>query len=300
MQYIHCSWIAVFNGILNISKYFRNMKLASCTLLVLLVPAFSECQFYYNDVITTQQTNDQYALLMKNKIHFVSAKSFEANETQTADFKLEQSISKDGKTIITSSASLNTGNTISTAFYENNQLVKTMDSSDNIHSTTLYEYDANNNVARISSITTDNFMNSKSMETHVWMYQDNLPAKMLLIKNDKDTTYIEFENDKGEIASETWRKSGRAIEKYFYYYNSAGKITDIVRYNTKAQQMLPDFTFDYDAQNRVTTFTQIRSSASNYFTWLYEFSPNGLKDRETCFDKQKLPVGKIIFYYQTF
>ncbi|MEO7210782.1 MAG: hypothetical protein ABIY35_07545 [Chitinophagaceae bacterium] len=276
------------------------MKLAFCALLILLIPAFSECQFYYNDVITTKQTNDQYALLIKNKIHFVSAKSFEANETQSADFKLDQSISKDGKTIVTSSASLNTGNTISTAFYENKQLVKTMDSSDNIHSTTLYEYDVNNNIARISTITTDNFMNSKSSETHVWTYEDNLPVNMVLIKNGNDTTYIQFEKDDREIATETWKKSGRTVEKYYYYYNNSGMITDIVRYNTKAQQMLPDFTFDYDAQNRVTTFTQIRSSAANYFTWLYEYLPNGLKDRESCFDKQKLPVGKIIFYYQTF
>ncbi len=276
------------------------MKLTCCTLLILLLPAFGECQFYYNDIITTKQTNDQYALLIKNNIHYVSAKSFEADQTQTPDFKLEQSISKDGKSIVTTSASSNTGNTISTSFYENSQLVKTMDSSDNIHSTTLYEYDADNNVARISTITTDNFMNSKSMETHVWIYADNLPVKMLLIKNERDTTSVEFEKENREVATETWKKSGRAIEKYFYYYNSAGMITDIVRYNAKAQQMLPDFTFDFDAQNRITTFTQIRSSASNYFTWLYEYLPNGLKDRESCFDKQKLPVGNIIFYYQTY
>lgn len=281
-------------------KKLRNMKLTCCVILIILMPAFADCQFYYNDIITTKQTNDQYALLMKNKIRFVSAKSFEANETQSVDFKLEQAISKDGKTIITNSASLNTGNTISTAFYENNQLVKTMDSSDNIHSTILYEYDVNNNVTRISNFTSDNFMNSKSSETHVWSYQDNLPVEMLLIKNEKDTTYISFEIDNGEIATETWQKSGRPIEKYYYYYTNSGMISDIVRYNTKAQQMLPDFTFDYDAQKRVTTFTQVRSNASNYFTWLYEYLPNGLRDRETCFDKQKLPVGKIIFYYQTF
>lgn len=276
------------------------MKLTFFVLLISLVPVFAECQFYYTDIIITMQTNDQYALLRKNNIHFVSTKSFEADQTLSPDFKLEQEISKDGKTIVTSSSSLNTGNTISTAYYENNNLVKTVDSSENIVSVTQIKYTEDNYPVRISSTSIDHFMNSKLIETHEWMYENNLPVKMLLIKNEIDTTQVEFEYEHQEIISETWKKGGRPIEKYFYYYNNSGIITDIVRYNTKAQQMLPDFTFDYDAQNRVITFTQVRSSASNYFTWEYKYLPNGLKDTESCFDKQKLPVGKIVFNYQTF
>ncbi len=276
------------------------MKLAFFVFLILLAPVFAACQFYYTDIIITKQTNDQYSLLRRNNIHLVSAKSFEADQTLSPDFKLEQEISKDGKTIVTSSSSLNTGNTISTAYYDNNHLLKTMDSSENIVSITQFEYDEEYSLVRISSATTDHFMNSKSIETHEWVYENNRPVKMLLIKNGIDTTQVDFEYENEEIASETWYKGGRAIEKYFYYYNNSGMITDIVRYNTKAQRMLPDFTFDYDAQNRVITFTQVRSSASNYFTWDYEYLPNGLKSTETCFDKQKLPVGKIVFNYQTF
>ncbi|MBS1730810.1 MAG: hypothetical protein JSS67_08535 [Bacteroidetes bacterium] len=276
------------------------MKLICSIFLVVFFHSASNSQFYFNDILTTKQTNDQYTLLRKNNIRNVSAKSFEADETQSPDFKLEQLISKDGQMIITNSSSSNTGTTVSTAYYENDRLIKTMDSSENILSVTLYQYDNNGHVESISTTTSDNFMNSHSQENHKWIYEKDLPVKMLLIKNEKDTTTVEFQTDKGEIVSETWEKRGIPFEKYFYYYTSSAMISDIVRYNSKAKQMLPDFTFDYDTQNRVSTFTQIRSSASDYYTWVYEYLPNGLKDKETCFDKQKSLVGKIIFYYQTF
>ena len=52
-------------------------------------------------------------------------------------------------------------------------------------------------------------MNNALQEDHIWMYENDLPAKMLLIKNVTDTTVIEFIKDENSlIAEEHWKKNG--------------------------------------------------------------------------------------------
>ncbi len=277
------------------------MKKVYCCILGMLGVFIGRSQFYYTDIITTQQTNAQYLLLKQNKIHTVSAKSYDPDQQLSPDFKLEQVIAQDQQSITTNSLAVNTGNTISTSYYHDNRLVKTIDSSENLLSIVQYEYDSENNIVQITTTTTDHFMGSRSEEKHEWFYENGQPKQMIRIKNNTDTTFVTFEKDNaGNISAEKWTKQKRLIEQYYYYYNEANLLTDIVRYNSKAKRLLPDFTFDYDTQDRVVHFTQVLNGAANYLSWLYVYLPNGLKDTESCFDKQKLPVGKIVFEYQTF
>jgi hypothetical protein len=141
-------------------------------------------------------------------------------------------------------------------------------------------------------------MNSSSSETHLWFYENNKPVKMLLIKNNNDTTTVELKKDEqGDVAEERWRKKGHLVENYFYYYNERHRLTDIVRFNTKAQRLLPDFLFEYDDDGRLIQFTQIPVASDNYLVWHYEYGTNGLKEKERCFNKQKRPVGTIEYTY---
>lgn len=270
-------------------------------MLGIVICIIGQSQFYFTDIITTQQTNAQYLLLIKHNIQSVSAKSYEADQSPTPDFKLEQQISKDRQSITTSSQAVNTGYTISTSYYQDNRLVKTIDSSDNILSIVQYDYDSSRNIIRITTTTNDHFMGSQSEEQHIWSYENSRPLKMMRIKNNTDTTFVNFEFDQaGNISTEKWTRNNRLIEQYYYYYNAANLLTDIVRYSNKAKRLLPDFTFDYDAQGRIIQFTQVLNGAANYLNWLYVYLPNGLKEKEACFDKLKQPVGKIVFEYQTF
>ena len=62
-------------------------------LLLLIFSAFAGIatgQYYYNDILTTKQTNKQYKLLKDNNIQQVTAKSFEADATANEDFLLTQ------------------------------------------------------------------------------------------------------------------------------------------------------------------------------------------------------------------
>ncbi len=271
----------------------------TAVLLILLLATINVySQYYYNDVVTTQQTNEQYLLLKKNHIQQVSAKSYESDGEVTTDFLLEQTITANGSEITTTSDFPSTGKSLAQSFYLNDKISKTVTNSDNVASTVTYNYDGDN-LKSITTQTEDTFMNSSSVETHLWFYENNKPTKMLLIKNNNDTTTVELTKDEhGDIAEERWRKKGRLLENYFYYYNEQHKFTDIVRFNTKAQRLLPDFLFEYDDSGRLIQFTQIPVSSDNYLVWHYEYGANGLKEKELCFNKQKQPVGSIEYTYR--
>ena len=273
------------------------MKIVTVVILFFLTISTSYSQYYYNDLITTRQTNKQYQLLKNNRVQQVSAKSYEADGELTDHFMLQQQISSNNNVITTTTEYPSAGKSVSTAFYANDKVSKTINNAENIESTTLYTYD-NNNLQSITTQTEDTFMNSSSQEIHQWLYENNLPVKMLLIKDSKDTTVIEFVKDEqGNIAEEHWRKKGRLLQKYFYYYNDQHQLTDIVRFNAKAQRLLPDFLFEYDSNGTLIQLTQIPQGSANYLVWQYIYLPNGLKQKELCFNKQKQPIGRIEYSY---
>src|SRR3954453_19758667 len=115
-------------------------------------------QYYYNDIITTQQTNKQYLLLKNNHVQKVSASSYEANGELTDHFMLEQQISGNNSTVVTTTQYPSTGKSVSTSFYENDKVVKTVNNAENIESTTTYTY-SGNNLQTLATRVQDTFMN---------------------------------------------------------------------------------------------------------------------------------------------
>jgi hypothetical protein len=274
------------------------MKYSGLFLVFLCTFSFCQAQYYYNDIITTQQNNKQYMTLTINNTKQVSAKSFEANNEPTSDFLLEQKITNNNTQITTTTSYPSTGKTISVSQYNNNKIVKTIDSADNVKTTTTYTYN-NKNIISTNTITEDAFMANSSQETHQWQYENNVPVKMLLIKNSTDTTIIEFiKDEQGNIAEEHWKKKGSTLEKFYYYYNNKRQLTDVVRFNIKARRLLPDFLFEYNNDGTIAQFTQVPQGSDNYLVWKYLYLPNGLKDKEICFNKKKEKVGTIEYSYK--
>jgi len=266
----------------------------------LLLAQISSGQYYYNDIIVLNQTNTQYQALKANRIALVNAKSFESNTEEPAqNFLLQQQLINNWAEVITTSNDPSAGSSVSEAFYENGLIKKSVDTGGgNVASTVLYEYDASGNVTNITTLTADTFMNNSSTEVHQWFYSNNSPLRMLRIKDNVDTTVVDFVKDEqGNIAEEHLKKNGRNMENYFYYYNAAHRLTDIVRYNSRAKKMLPDFLFDYDSAGRLAQLTQVLQNSGTYLTWHYDYNTNGLKQTETCYDKDKQVLGKIVYYY---
>lgn len=274
------------------------MKTLLIITLLVAISNICDAQYYYTDLIITQQINKQYQLLKANRIQQVTAKSYEADDEPTPDFLLEQRITGNGSLITTATEYPSTGKSVSISFYTNEKISKTTDSTENIKSTTTYLYDGDN-IASISTITEDVFMNNNLQETHTWLYLNNVPVKMLLIKNSTDTIVIDLIKDAfGNIAEEHWKKKGRTIEKYFYYYNDQHLLTDVVRFNTKAQQLLPEYLLSYNTAGTLTQLTQVPQNSSDYLVWQYAYLPNGLKEKELCLNKQNHQLGRIEYSYK--
>jgi len=274
----------------------KYLLLATCAFLF---ATFGYTQYYYNDIVALQQAQQQYEALKNNNIKTVIATSYENDNQPVENFSLEQHISAGAKTITVSSNDPASGAMFTTNRYENNRMVKTTDSTDKVVTTATYQYDASGKLLAIITETDDAFMNSHSQEVHQWHYNGDVPDYMLRIKDNADTTRIDFTYDEqGNVAQESWNKNGRNIENYYYYYNDNHQLTDIVRYNSRAKKMLPDYLFDYNANGRLAQLTQVPAGNDNYMVWKYVYSGSSLKQRELLFNKQNQLVGRIQYQYQ--
>ena len=275
------------------------MKYFFFYLLVIFFSTQGNAQFYYFDIIGTKQTNTLYKQVRVAAYKKITGISYNGSEP-SKDFVLEQTISKDGKTILTRSASVGSTETFFTGYYDVDRIVKSADSGKNAITTVQYEYDSTGKLQSINSVSNDFDGTFTNTEDHLWSYnQKGLPEKMLKIKNMVDTTVVSFIYDEeNQVAEERWTKSNRSIETYYYYYNQKKQITDIVRYNRKAKAMLPDFIFEYNNIDQLSQMTQTQSGSANYLIWRYTYNDQGLKVREVAYNKEKELMGRIEYSYQ--
>lgn len=255
-------------------------------------------QYYFNDIISIKQGNDQYKTLRAQKISMIKAISYEPDNTPTEGFSVTQEISRDGKKVVITTIS-NSQTSVTTNTYELGVLKRTQTNNKNISNKTDYSYDAQGRVNKVSLSTIDTFMNSTIAESHEWAYDEyGAPTSMLKIKNQSDTVTVFFKkDDQGNIAEEIWKKNGRAIESYYYYYNNNRQLSDIVRYNSRLKKLLPDYIYEYNEANQLVQMTQFSLGSSNYFVWKYGYNDKGLKIQEICSDKSKRLIGKIEYQY---
>ncbi|TAJ47720.1 MAG: hypothetical protein EPO58_15300 [Chitinophagaceae bacterium] len=257
-------------------------------------------QYYFNDIISTQLSNEQYKLLRSQKVRKIKATSYEADNSLTEGFQLEEDISMDGKRIILSTATSAGRSAVTNRFYELSKLKRTQSGSLNIDTRTEYSYTDKGQVQKIVLTTTDTAMKSTLTEAHEWQYDSaGAPVQMLKIKNKTDTVTVVFVKDEqGLIAEEHWKKKNRTLETYYYYYDANKKLTDIVRYNSRLKKLIPDFQYEYDSNGRVSQMTQVSMSSASYIIWKYTYTDKGLKQKELGFDKDKKLIGRIEYSYE--
>jgi hypothetical protein len=285
-------------AIITFVTYFKNMKYTFILLLLLLLTSQSKSQYYFNDIIATKQSNNQYHLLKTNGIRKVKIINKEADNTVLDGFKVEQEINKDCSEIVTTSSS-SVGSSTLTSYYTTSGIIKTEEVSNGVSNSLDYVFYENGLLQKLTSNTIDKSNKRNSTESHEWFYTSNLlPLKMLKLKNNSDTTIIRFVTDeKGLVTEEHWSRKGKNTESYFYYYNEQNNISDIVRYNSRVKKMLPDFMYEYNENGALKQMIQVLPGSSNYNTWVYTYLTNGLKEKEFCYDKQKKLVGAVEYSY---
>jgi hypothetical protein len=271
-------------------------------LLLLLPVKITLAQYYYKDIILNSQAIEKWKSYKEAKTRAVVLHSFEGNGQPTEGFECRQTIAGDFSTIITYTKADNLGHASTlTAIYNTSSglLKQTIDTSDTYQSTTDYDYDANGKISTITntSVETDNQV--RSVEKHIWNYNQNgVPSGMLKVRDNTDTTYVQFATDgKGNITEEHPMRNGIALPTVYYYYNADNLLTDIVRYNQKAQRLLPDYMFEYDNNKRLSSMLFVHEGSTDYQRWIYDYNEKGLKTRESCFNKKKELLGRIEYEY---
>lgn len=261
----------------------------------------SSAQYYYKDIMGTKESAELVQSYLQNKISKVVINSFDAANERDENFFVEQqfSPSKRSLTTITRASAANPSYLIS-FFDADGRIIKTIDSSEVIVTQTSYEYNAVGQLVKVFSTSSDSANKASMKEEHIWQWNGNVPVKMLRIKNNTDTAYLDFKTDEnGNVIEE--QETHRKIKSFpvFYYYNSSNRLTDIAQYNARVAKVLPNYMFEYSDKGQVIQKITVPSNKSDYLIWRYQYNDNGLKTKEAVYDKQKKLTGRIEYQYST-
>lgn len=265
-------------------------------LLLISFPCFS--QYYYKDIVSIKQANDEMAAYMQNKVRKVKIKSFEPSGELSEGFFCEKIISKDFKKSDLFTKATSAPKSQNTSYYNSKGLLEsTLDSSDIITTRSTYFYDADSRLLKITSAMRsedDDFVNTL-LEDHVFIYgEDFYPDKMYKIKNRTDSSAILFSKDEhGNISVEKDLKTGSI---YYYYYDEKSRLTDIVHSTEYNPRLIADYIFEYDAEGNLVQMISTEAGNQNYLIWKYTYD-KGLLSGERCYDKKRKLLGYIEYEY---
>ena len=276
------------------------MKKIASALLILFISCAGYAQYYHKDIVSPLQTASQWKLLKQNNIHSVKLTSYEANNELSEGFSVEQKVLDNYNRIETNTKTLQNGASQLSSWYNSEgQLVKTIDTSEDYSSTTTYEYRNDGKLILITNISSSAGQLTTT-EVHQWIYNANgKPERMLRIRNGNDTTIYTFVIDeKGNVVEEHGRRSNQPEPTVYYYYDDKGRLTDIVRYNLRAQRLLPTNVFSYNASGNLAGMLLVPEGTNDYQRWYYDYDERGLKTRERAYNKKQELLGKVEYMYQ--
>ncbi len=274
--------------------------LRKITLILIVVAGFQQAvaQYYYNDLLLPQQNND-LALYRANKVKKVNIVSLNARNEPLEDFSCLVVPDLNYSSTRMISRSGYTGASTLTSWYNGEGLLeKTIDSSAESTTTYTYKYNSDKQLTEVNNTSVSRDKKSRQDEKHIWMYTNDHPEKMLHIRSGGDTLTVIFVLDENKkVVEEITRANNRQTDRVYYYYDDAGRLTDIVRYNNRLQRLIPDFMFEYNEAGQLVQLVSVTRGSSDYLTWKYSYLSNGLKAEETCFNKQKMLIGRMKFEY---
>jgi YD repeat-containing protein len=269
----------------------------SCALLLSL---FVQAQYYYKDIIGTKETTGIIKVYKNNKVTRVVVNTFDGEGVKSDDFFVEQQFSLLDSRLKTITRSGEDNASVLTAYADGEgRVIKTVDSTQNLISTTTYQYDGDGRLRNILSNTIDSSKRINETEEHQWMYENNAVSRMLRIKNKLDTAIVTFKLDNsGNVSEEQSVRKGVKSDPVYYYYDAQNRLTDIVRFNNRSRRLLPEYMFEYSPANQVIQRITVPANSSDYTIWRYQYDGTGLKIREAVYDKYKQLTGKIEYVYQ--
>jgi len=269
-------------------------------LLILLLFYFAaNSQYYYKDIVAAADITRLMKTYTANNIQKISAKGITPEGSSSSEFSEVGEVN--GTTLKVTTNNNKAISTLKFNFNDRGQLINSVDSAINIKSLSTYTYDTNGKIISISNSATDADSSGDFSQTeiHQYIYKDGKLDKMWRIINKTDSLEVRFVTDEhGNVIEERNFRRGVLADPVYYYYDDRNRLTDIVRFNYKANRLLPDYLFEYDDNDRV--IQKITTTSGNnlgYLTWRYLFDDKGLKTKEALFNKDKQLQGRIDYSY---
>lgn len=285
-----------------ILKTISILKKSIITPVFILLSFLSlQAQYYYKDIIGTEEINQMIKLYTVNKVLSVTVNGYDGDGVKTNDFAETHEFLANQDLLKITTRNKTSVTTQYYRFDKNGKVTNLSDTSDSVISSTSYQYDEKNNLVSIRNIVSDSEDSIFLNELHQWFYDSGgRPVKMLRIVNNKDTTEVRFTLDEnGNVIEELPFKNKISREKTFYYYDPKNRLTDIVRYNVIAKRLLPDFMFEYSDKNQlIQKITTTSTRGIGYVIWRYVYDDRGLKIKEASFNRDKVMTGKIEYSYR--
>ena len=269
-------------------------------ILLMTVSTAGISQYHYLDIVSNLQLSSEMKQLKEKKIRDIQVHSFESNGDPSKGFFCKKKISKDYRKIETyTKSAISEKSILISRFNTEGQLIASNDSSAISSSSNFYQYDSKGHLTKVVNISAsmdDDFTN-KLTEEHLYFYDaKGRCLKMLRIKNQLDTATVLFTSDeKGNIIDEN--DLGKNGKHYYYYYDSKNRLTDVVKYNSLRDKLLPDLLFEYNSASQVTQMiTTEEGISNNYYVWKKIYN-EGLRIIEKCFSKENELLGYFEFEY---
>ena len=268
-------------------------------LFLLLFYFAASSQYYYKDIVASAEITRLMKTYTANNIQKISAKGITPEGSPSSEFTEVGEVN--GTTLKVTTNNNKAISTLKFNFNDRGQLINSVDSAINVKSTSTYNYDANGKIMSISNSATDADSSGdfSQTEVHQYIYKNGKLDKMWRIINKTDSLEVRFVTDEhGNVIEERNFRRGVLADPVYYYYDDRNRLTDIVRFNYKANRLLPDYLFEYDDNDRV--IQKITTTSGNnlgYLTWRYLFDEKGLKTKEALFNKDKQLQGRIDYSY---
>ena len=269
-------------------------------ILLMTVSTAGISQYHYLDIVSNLQLSSEMKQLKEQKIRDIQVHSFESNGDPSKGFFCKKKISKDYRKIETyTKSAISEKSILISRFNTEGQLIASNDSSAISSSSNFYQYDSKGHLTKVinTSASMDDDFTSKMNEEHLYFYDaKGRCLKMLRIKNQLDTATVLFTSDeKGNIIDEN--DLGKNGKHYYYYYDSKNRLTDVVKYNSLRDKLLPDLLFEYNSASQVTQMISTEEGISNnYYVWKKIYN-DGLRIIEKCFSKENELLGYFEFEY---
>jgi antitoxin component YwqK of YwqJK toxin-antitoxin module len=278
----------------------QTIRTTLLTLTLFLGAWSSQAQFYYKDILSQQQGLRRYLLLKQHRVSQVRVNSFEGNGQPSEGFLFEQSLNAGYTQAKTRMETSFSGKMSMISYYSNGLLSKTVDSGYMTYSSFEYAYDSLQRIVRIVQVSQPLGERIKTTETHDWTYNEQgYPNRMTKVKDGKDSSIVFFTYDEnGRIAEEFAEINGLRGEKTYYYYNEDGRLSDIVRYNERAKQLVADYMFDYHPDGQIRQMITLDAGSLEQGTWIYLYNEQGLSTEEKFYNAQKKLAGRMAYQYE--